>query len=367
MRSAVYETSPRILIVDDEPTVRDTIGRALTTAGYCEVFSVSSVPEARQAIAAEGPFDLVLLDIHLPGESGFALLEDLAPKAPRTIVMMVTGADDARSAVEALKMGAHEYLVKPLDMDALRLVVGRTLSYQQFRLKADRLSAQIEREVERRLDAMEKLRRALLGAMCRMSEFRDPEPSAHLERVAHYSRLLAQQLGGNSPYGGLIDDEFVQDITVCAPLHDMGKVGVPDSVLMKPGKLTDDEMAVMQKHCAVGRDICRWVRQELGTDARKPIEMAVQVTGGHHERWDGTGYPDALRGADIPLSARIVGLADFYDACRSVTVYRAEPIPRDKVVALIEKWAGEKFDPVVVNAFRQCGDAVIEVEGGPRR
>ena len=171
----------------------------------------------------------------------------------------------------------------------------------------------------------------------------------------------------NPKYKDFFDDKTIEELFKSAPLHDIGKVGVPDGVLLKPTKLSPSEMAMMYTHCTIGRDICMTVKNEMDGQDSSFIDMAAEVTGSHHEQWDGGGYPDGLAGTKIPLSARIVGLADFYDACRSATVYRAEPIPRDNVLALIDKWAGRKFDPLVVEAFRLCDGDVLKIEEAQRR
>jgi len=356
--------SERILIVDDEPVVRRVLARTLAEAGYRETAEADCVETARRVLSEEGPFALVLLDIRMPGESGLRLLDEVAPMAPQTVVIVVTAFQDVSTAVVAMKMGAYEYVCKPLNPDELRLTVASVSKRRQLELRVARMRRQINDEIERRLDVVPRVRRALLNAMCRMGEFRSVEPYDHPNRVAQYSRLIAQRLAGNFPRAALINEEFVRNIFECAPLHDIGKVGVPDYILLKPGKLSPDEMEIMQTHAAIGRDVCRMVKAEIGQDECGFVDMAIEITGSHHERWAGDGYPEGLVGAEIPLSARIVGLADFYDACRAPTVYRAEPIPRDKVFALIEEWAGEKFDPAVVAAFRLCRADVVAIENG---
>ncbi len=354
--------SERILIVDDEPSVRRVLARTLAGAGYADIVEADSVEAAGRALAEQGPFALVLLDIRMPGGSGLRLLEELAPKAPQTVAIMVTAAQGFATAVETMKKGGYDFIVKPVDFAAMQMGVGRALKRRQRELSERSGRVQIDEAVEKRLSVLEKSRRALLHAMCRMGEFRDAEPHAHPDRVGRYSRLVAERLAANSPYAPFVNQEFIQNIFECAPLHDIGKVGVPDGVLLKPAKLSTAEMAIMQTHSVIGRDICLSVKGQISQEEYGFIDMAIEVTGSHHECWDGDGYPDGLGGTDIPLSARIVGLADFYDACRSRTVYRAEPICRDRVLALIEKWAGEKFDAAVVAAFRLCEKAIVETE-----
>jgi putative two-component system response regulator len=253
-------------------------------------------------------------------------------------------------------------MCKPVHPEGLQLTVAGVLRRRQLELRVAKVRDQIDSTIETRLSDVARVRRALLGAMCRMGEFRDAEPHAHPERVARYSRAIARRLSVSSPYAPAVDEAFMQNVFECAPLHDIGKVGVPDGVLLKPTRLAPAEMSIMQTHATIGRDICQTVKREIDGNGSGFIDMAIEITGCHHERWDGEGYPQGLKGADIPLSARIVGLADFYDACRSATVYRAEPLPRESVLALVEKWTGARFDPAVVSAFRLCDAEAREIE-----
>jgi putative two-component system response regulator len=297
----------------------------------------------------------------MPGESGLDLLPDVAPLAPHTVTVMVTAVQEFQVAVEALKAGAYDYIVKPLDLGGLRLAVARALKRRRLELNERSRSARVDEEVDRRLTSLERTRNALLRAMCLMAEFRDIETTAHLDHVGAYAHVIADALARDSVYAPFIDGDFLRSIRECAPLHDVGKVALPDKVLLKPGRLTPDEMRLMQKHPSAGRAICAFVRTSARADDDL-IEMVSDIAGGHHEWWDGSGYPEGLRGKDIPLSARIVAVADVYDACRSPKVYRPQPIPRDKVVSLIEAGAGSQFDPVVVTAFLRCRDAIARAE-----
>jgi putative two-component system response regulator len=180
--------------------------------------------------------------------------------------------------------------------------------------------------------------------------------------VARYCRLIAADLARRSPYAPFVDEEFLRNIPEAAILHDIGKLALPDSVLLKPDRLNPEEMKLAQSHAAVGRDICRSVKEQLECEDHRFIDMAIDVTGGHHERWDGRGYPDRLEGSNIPLSARIVSLADYYDIWRTPVVYRPEVLPVEDVVGRIDQQSGRKFDPVVVDAFNRCRHSFGEVE-----
>lgn len=354
----------RILIVDDESSVRDVIERSLREAGFREVVQADSVASAERAMKGEGSFALVILDIRMPGEPGLELLKRLAPLAPRTVVIMATGSSGIETAIEALKMGAYDYLVKPLIPDAVQLAVARALRKRLLELKEVERRGRIEKLVRDRTRALEATRHALLNALCHMAEFRDAETGAHLRRMPEYARVLALALAQGSAYADQITEGFIARLAESAPLHDIGKVAVPDAILLKPGELTPEEFGQVKLHTVRGRDICLLVKRHVGEveGASSFIDVALEVTYSHHERWDGRGYPEGRAGADTPLSGRILHLADFYDACRSARVYRPLPIPRENVVELVRDGRGADFDPVVADAFLRNLDQFVEVE-----
>jgi putative two-component system response regulator len=195
-----------------------------------------------------------------------------------------------------------------------------------------------------------------------MAEFRHAETGAHLRRVPAYARILATDMARNSPWAASIDGVFLARLEESAPLHDIGKVAVPDRVLLKPGPLTDEEYEEAKLHAQYGRDICLSVKEKIGETESGFIDMAIAVTASHHERWDGQGYPSGLAGTDIPLSGHIVHMADLYDACRNPRVYRTEPIPRDELVEMIEQGRGTVFCPDLVDSFFRSLDSIVEVE-----
>jgi putative two-component system response regulator len=352
----------RILIVDDEPAVREVIERTLRKAGHKRVFQADSVASARCCMAQEGPFALVVLDIHMPAEPGTDLLRELAPLAPHTVVVMATASADVQTAVESLKAGAYDYLVKPLIPDAVQIAVSRALRRRRLELEALERGRRIEGLVRERTEILERTRRALLHSLCHMAEFRHAETGAHLHRMPRYASILALDMAMNSPWGDVITEDFIAELEESAPLHDIGKVAVPDSILLKPGPLTDQEFEQVKLHTSYGQNICRSVERELGQEQASFITMAADVAYGHHERWDGHGYPLGASGTDTPLPARIVHLADVYDACRSPRVYRADPVPRKGVVRAIQEGSGTVFDPEVAASFLRCAGRFVQVE-----
>lgn len=360
----VQERGHPILIVDDEGSVRDIIERSLRKVGYGQIAQADSVAAARRRIAQDGPFALVILDIRMPEESGTKLLHELAPLAPHTVTVMATGVAEIETAVQALKAGAYDYLVKPLIPDAIQIAVSRALRKRLLELDARERRERIEQLVGERTQTLEATRHALLTALCHMAEFRDAETGAHLRRIPRYARIVALDLAQNSAYADAITEKFIARLVESAPLHDIGKVAVPDSVLLKPGPLTPQEFEQIKLHTVRGRDLCLSVKSQVGEGASFFIDVATEITYSHHEQWDGGGYPTGCAGAEAPLAGRIVHLADFYDACRSPRIYRPRPIPRDQVVRMIKEGRGGHFDPEVADAFVRALDRFVAVEEG---
>lgn len=351
-----------ILVVDGDSVAREAIARSLHRAGYADIARAESVAMARHLLGTLGPFSLVVLSVQMPDERGQALLAELAPLAPDTIVVMVTAGQGLLTAIDCLKKGAYDYVLKPVDAEGIRLSMAMALKRRQHELGEIATRREVEELVEKRLGTLEKTRSALLRAVCRLAEFRNPGRHVHVERVARYSQLIAEELARRSAYAPFVNEEFLHGIFEVALLHDIGKLALPDAILFKTGELTPEEVAVVESHTTVGRDICLSVKDELGSEEDAFIEMAAEVTAGHHERWDGDGYPDGLKETAIPLSARIVGLADYYDVWRTPMVYRPEVLPTKRVVALINEQSGKKFDPIIVDAFNRCRSVIAEAE-----
>lgn len=352
----------KVLVVDDETNVRDVIERSLRKVGYEQVAQAESVADARRQLTDQGPFALVILDIRMPGEPGMKLLEELGPLAPETVTIMATAIADIETAVKALRAGAYDYLIKPLIPDGVQIAVARALRRRRLEIGGVERRQLVEDLVRTRTETLEATRSALLNALCQMAEFRDPETGEHLQRIPEYARTLAVDMAQNSPYADVITDDFIAKLVESSPLHDIGKVAISDNVLLKTGKLTAEEFELIKMHTVLGRDVCVAVKNRLPGDQSDFIDMAIAVAYSHHERWDGRGYPEGLSGQEIPLSGRIVHLADFYDACRSPRVYRPEPIAREKVVPMIEVGRGTQFDPEVVDSFFRVRKRFVEIE-----
>lgn len=318
----------KILLAEDSEVSIALIEATLARAGH-EVVVARSGDEALRLIRS-GDFRLVISDWEMPGLSGLDLCRAVRADASAgyVYIIMVTSHNSPSEAVQGLDAGADEFLGKPFN--------------------AAELLARVR--VGERILALET-RDVAIFALAKLAESRDPETGAHLERVRLYCRAIAADLARLDRFAGEIDREFIGLIYLTSPLHDIGKVGIPDAVLLKPGRLSDTEFEIMKMHAEIGaRTLDAALRAFPGV---KFLEMARDIAGTHHERFDGSGYPAGLAGDAIPLAGRIVALADVYDALTSKRVYKAE-FSHEIARSMILKDSGSHFDPEVVRAFIRC-------------
>lgn len=289
--------------------------------------------------------DLILLSTALPDMNGITLCWRLKQNLMlRDIpVIFLSASDNTENKVIAFDAGAVDYITKPFHFAELRarIALHIKLSVLQNRLETQWLMA-------RKIKELSEAQLATIFALAKLAEQRDEDTGEHLERVRNYCRLLAERLGDGTPYAAHISPEFVECIQHASPLHDIGKVAIPDSILLKPNRLTPAEFEVMKTHTAIGAENLQLVYNQYSGNVF--IGMGIEIALYHHERWDGTGYPDGLIGKNIPLSARIMALSDFYDALRSDRCYR-RGFDHDQVRSLILEGVGTQFDPVLVGAF----------------
>lgn len=325
-----------VLIADDDEISRDLLEHLLRRAGY-EVHAVDNGVDALEAVREQN-FRLVITDWDMPRLNGIDLCRQIRSTDVNgyVYVIVLTSHRGASAIVEGMSAGADDFVSKPFHPQELLV-----------RLRAgERVLALETREM-------------LIFSLARLAESRDPETGQHLERVQRYSRVLAQRMSRNSKFQGQIDAEFIRLVYQTSPLHDIGKVGIPDSVLLKPGKLTRAEFEVMKKHTLFGAQTLDAALDRF-PEARF-LRMARNIAAHHHERWDGSGYPEGLSGEDIPLSARIVALADVYDALTTRRVYK-DAFPHDEAKELIERDSGTHFDPDVVQAFVEAEEEFIRIQ-----
>lgn len=366
------ENGPRqtILIVDDTPENLSVLGETLRP--HYRVRAAISGERALHALTIATPPDLILLDIMMPGMDGYQVLRALQSKAEtRNIpVIFVTAMDSAEGEMQGLELGAVDYITKPFNPD---IVLARVRTHIELAKARERLhdqNAWLEREVARRTRENLLIRDLSLSALASLAEIRDTETGHHILRTQSFVELLARHLADHPDYRDALAGERLEMIVRSAPLHDIGKVGIPDSILLKPGRLTPEEFEYMKKHPVIGADaIARAMAQAarsrneaepLPEGAFAFMETACEIALGHHEKWDGSGYPSGLKAEQIPVSARLMALADVFDALSSRRVYK-EPMGIEEVTRIIVAERGRHFDPVIVDTFLELRPAFAEV------
>jgi response regulator RpfG family c-di-GMP phosphodiesterase len=349
----------RLLIVDDESGIRNFCRFALETEGIlCE--EAANGVLALEAIEGKS-FDLVLLDIDLPHMGGVEVLRRLRerPPCPHLKIIMFSGRTTSDEMAQMLVAGADNYLTKPFSIVQLRGQVKAALRMKEAQDRTDLLNQRllgINGELERNLNARDcdlvHARNALVLALAKLVEHRDSETGAHILRLQRYSRRLAEEAQATPPFSSQVDAHFVDMLECCAPLHDIGKVGLPDHILLKPGKLNAEERLLMQAHTLIGAETLQEVANHHGS-ALAFLQMAIDIARHHHERFDGTGYPDHLVGSAIPLAARLVAIGDVYDALRSRRVYKPA-LSHAATVQVITEGSPGHFDPALIPLFHRC-------------
>jgi putative two-component system response regulator len=351
------ESISSLLVVDDNEMNRDMLVRRLKPLGY----QVDTACDGGQALdmLQNGTYDLVLLDIMMPVMDGFEVLQQmkLQQRLKSVPVIMITALDDTSSAARCIDMGAEDYLTKPFDPTLLKARISSCLERKRlhdqeslYRVKIEEYNNQLQERVRQQVQEISQAQLGAIFAMSKLAESRDPETGEHLERMREYCKVLSQQLSRLPKYEIIIDNTFISDIYAASPLHDIGKVGIDDSVLLKAGKLTDQEWTVMKLHPVIGAETLREVdKQHPGNSL---IRMGIDIAASHHEKWDGSGYPYGLQGTEIPLVARILALGDVYDALTSKRCYK-EAFSHDKSRQIVIESSGSHFDPELVDAFIQ--------------
>jgi cyclic di-GMP phosphodiesterase len=347
----------RVLIVDDQPEVRQVCRFALSQEGLA-VTEVGTGPDALREAGTQ-PYDLVLLDVDLPGLTGEEVLRELRrhPPAPFLKVILLSGSTTGDDLSRILLAGADDFLTKPFSLVQLRARVHAALRLKAAQDRAEVLNhdlnvvnAALEANLTAKNGELFDARGALVLAMAKLVEHRSTETGPHLLRVRQYCRILGSAAAETPGFAGRIDAAYLHLLEDAAPLHDVGKVGVPDHVLHKPGPLTPAERRLVERHTVYGADTLAAVARNHRF-ATGFLQMGIDIARSHHERWDGTGYPDRLDGESIPLAARIVAVADVYDAIRSARVYKPAR-PHDYAEKVICDESPGHFDPALADVFR---------------
>ena len=336
-----------ILIVDDK---RINVELLLQMLGDAYDVSVALNGETALKLAHQYNFDLILLDIMMPDMDGYTVIKKLKedPKTEQTPVIFISALSDVKNKTVGFNLGALDYIVKPFNMEEVK---ARVKTHLMLHLAQQELSVQnelLEQRVYERTKEILHVQQATIMSFATLAEFRDMETGAHIKRIKEYTRIVAEGLRKLSKYKYLITDKYIDLLVLSSPLHDIGKVGIPDSILMKKGKLTSDEFEVMKKHTIYGKQAIETVGSDLGKLSF--LHLAKEIAISHHEKWDGSGYPYGISGHEIPLSGRIVAIADVFDGLSSRRVYKP-PFTLKASIDIILEGKGTHFDPEIVDVF----------------
>jgi putative two-component system response regulator len=340
---------PTILVVDDTP---DNLH--LLSSLFKEEYRVKIAHTGEKALQichSDTPPDLILLDIMMPGMDGYEVCQRLkSDPATRDIpVIFLTAKAEVEDEKKGLELGAVDYITKPVSPP---IVMARVKSHIMLKASADFLrdkALYLEIEVAKRTREVMAIQDVTILAMASLAETRDSDTGNHIRRTQYYVKALADKLKPHPRFSATLSDHFINVLFKSAPLHDIGKVGIPDRILLKPGKFTEDEFEIMKSHTTLGRDAIQHAEDSLGTSVEF-LSMAKEIAYGHQEKWNGSGYPERIAGDAIPVSARLMAIADVYDALISRRVYK-EGMSHEKAVMIISEGKGSHFDPDMVDAF----------------
>ncbi len=338
------EMKKKIMVVDDSEQNIDLIVEALADKYLISV--ATSGPDALKLVDRSLP-ELILLDVMMPGMDGYQVCRALKSdyRFSKIPVIFLTALNDENDETKGLALGAVDYITKPFNPHLLEQRVNTHLMLKEHR---DNLELKVIQK-SRQLDLTQDVTIEIAG---KLAEFRDEETGEHIKRTRHYVRLLATRTREmKTRKSRSMDDRYIDLLTKSAPLHDIGKVGIPDNILLKPGRLTDKEFGEIKKHTVYGRDIIMTSAKSLGTESF--LTIAQEIAYSHHEKWDGSGYPEGLKGTDIPFAGRIMALADVYDALISKRIYKPA-FSHEKAVGIIQSDRGTHFDPDLVDVFMAC-------------
>lgn len=365
----VCSASPRIyqiLLVDDEPGIRTYCKYVLQAEGMMCDEATGGVEALAMARAKN--YDLLILDINMDDISGTEVCRELRerPPWPNMKIIMASGNANADTMAHMLLRGADDFVTKPFSVAQLQSRVKSLLRLKDAQDRAEQLKHQllaVNRELEQSLSARDsdlvEARNALVLALAKLVEHRASETGSHLARLQRYVHVLGEEAGRYPSFVDQIDENFVELAACCAPLHDIGKVGLPDHILMKPGKLDAEERLIMQAHTTIGAETLQEVARNHPS-ATAFLQMAIEIARHHHERFDGTGYPDRLEGTEIPLAARLVALGDVYDALRSRRVYKPA-LSHNAALQVMGEMSGSQFDPALLQVFKRCAGQLEKV------
>ncbi len=347
------QKNPLILIVDDLPQNIELLEAYLAPYGY-EIVTASNGAEALEKLASH-PIDLILLDVMMPIMDGFEVARRVRQNDTMRLlpIILVTALHETEDRVKGIEAGCDDFISKPVDKSELVARVRSLLKVKAYNDLLSNYQKELEIEVAKRTEelkhALEHIKEASLETIHRLSvaaEYKDEDTGAHIKRMSRYCAAIARQMG--------LDEHAVETILYAAPMHDVGKIGIPDKILLKPGKHDAQEWEIMKQHALIGAEILKDSDAEF-------IKMGEVIARSHHEKWDGSGYPDALKGAEIPIAGRIAAIADVFDALLSKRPYK-EAFSLEKSLEIIKDVRGTHFDPEVVDAFFAIKDDILAIK-----
>lgn len=350
-----------IMIVDDTPANLQLLETMLQEKNY----RVLSFPRADIALkaAAKNPPDLVLLDITMPEMDGYQFCAQL--KSDRRIsdipVIFISGLNEPIDKVKAFSVGGVDYITKPFHLQEVQARLETHLKLRRLQQQVESDNRQLEHQVAAYAHEIIASQMATIFALARLAESRDDDTGKHLDRVQLYCRILAQKLANDARYRQEVTPSFIENLCLASPLHDIGKVAIADAILLKKGSLTAGEFDAMKQHTLIGARTLASVLEKYPQNVF--IQTGMHIARSHHERWDGTGYPDGARGEEIPLYARVMAIADVYDALRSNRCYRSA-LPHEEAYRMIIEGSGGHFDPEIVAAFDEISGEFLEISLG---
>ena len=350
---------PTVLVVDDSPDNLSLISGLLKDLYKLKV--ANNGEKAIKIAQAENKPDLILLDVMMPGISGYEVCETLkadpsTKDIPIIFLTAMTGADDEKKGLE---IGGADYITKPISPP---IVLARVKTQLQNKAASDFLRDQnhyLENEVSERTKEVMAIQDVTILSMASLAETRDNDTGNHIRRTQYYVKALAEALKDHPRFCDYLTENTIKMLFKSAPLHDIGKVGIPDRILLKPGKLDEDEFEIMKTHTTLGRDALANAEKSLGTDVEF-LMMAKEIAYAHQEKWDGSGYPEGIGGDDIPISARLMAVADVYDALICRRIYK-EGMPHEKACQIIHEGSGTHFDPDITEAFMKINEQFKEI------
>lgn len=356
---ASADSQASILVVDDTPANLSLLSGLLSPRWRVRL--APSGTKALELVRRQAP-DLVVLDVMMPELDGYEVCRRLKadPATADIPVLFLTALSQPEDETRGFACGGADFIHKPFNPATVLSRVATQLEAKRWRDTLHQHNAWLQQELQGRLAEVEQLRDATLHVMISFAEFRDEDTGFHVRRTQEYVRTLAHWLAAQPGNAWGLDDARIDDLAKSAPLHDIGKVAIPDGILLKPGRLTPDEMTVMKTHAMQGWEMLRRAAERMGDQGSQFLRYGMEIARHHHERWDGTGYPDGLAGPDIPLSARLMAVADVYDALISRRPYK-EPMDHATALAHIVAGSGSHFDPAVVQALLANQDALQRI------